>query len=451
MFMLYKILRRFARDHRGNVMMHFAILLAPIILSIGSAIDYGRAQATHTQLQAATDSAVLAAATYSPPHGTPESDNSHMDKRRDIATQMLATNLSNIHHADSYSHVVTVNEDNIEVRATTNVDTTFLGLIFDNLQVGTSSQAKFGGKSAPLCALALNRQATDTFKAWGTADLIAPECAVHSNSSSSTGMVSGGSATATAAQFCSSGSHSGGGFTPVPEDDCVQIGDPYEGQFSAAALLIEGINIDGPCDEFTRVRLKSGTYTVDAGGPTSVYRYCGGLQVQAGATLDLGPGIYVINDVLDIRAGGTLNATGGVTIYLGDRFLGGAGRDGELLVQGGGNLNLVAPQTGPLAGMAVVQPIVPDYTGGTTPAITNTIIGGGIIQIVGIFYTPQAKLRITGNGDINANSDYFSMIADFIELEGNGVLRIGAGGDNVVAGMPAMESVSMGGDARLTN
>ncbi|MEE9589843.1 MAG: hypothetical protein V3V97_17690, partial [Hyphomicrobiaceae bacterium] len=82
---------------------------------------------------------------------------------------------------------------------------------------------------------------------------------------------------------------------------------------------------------------------------------------------------------------------------------------------------------------------------------TNTIIGGGNIHIVGIFYTPQAKLRITGNGDINANSDYFSMIADFIELEGNGVLRIQASGDNIVAGMPIMESVSMGGDARLTN
>lgn len=451
MFMPNKILRRFERDRGGNVMMLFAILLAPIILSIGSAIDYGRAQATHTQLQAATDSAVLAAATFSPPHGTPESDNSHMDRRRDIATQMLATNLSNIHHADSYSHVVTVNEDNIEVRATTNVETTFLGLIFDNLQVGASSQAKFGGKGAPLCALALNSQATDTFKVWGTADLIAPKCAVHSNSSSSTGMVSGGSATATAAQFCSSGSHSGGGFTPVPLDDCVQIGDPYEGLFSVASLLTEGINIDGPCDEFTTVRLRSGDYTVDAGGPTSVFRYCGGLLVKAGATLILGPGIYVINDVLEIQSGGRLNAPAGVTVYLGDKWLGGAGRDGELLVQGGGILNLVAPQTGPLAGMAVVQPIVSEYTGGSTAAVTNTIIGGGNIHIVGIFYTPQAKLRITGNGDINANSDYFSMIADFIELEGNGVLRIQASGDNIVAGMPVMESVSMGGDARLTN
>jgi Flp pilus assembly protein TadG len=55
--------RKFARDDRGNFVMMFAIMLVPTVFIVGMAIDYGSAARVHTKLNAAADSAVLAALT----------------------------------------------------------------------------------------------------------------------------------------------------------------------------------------------------------------------------------------------------------------------------------------------------------------------------------------------------------------------------------------------------
>jgi Flp pilus assembly protein TadG len=55
--------RNFARDRRGNVAMMFSLLAVPLIFVIGMAIDYGTAARLKSKLNAAADSAVLAAVT----------------------------------------------------------------------------------------------------------------------------------------------------------------------------------------------------------------------------------------------------------------------------------------------------------------------------------------------------------------------------------------------------
>lgn len=61
-FALCMAARRFADDAQGSVAVIFAIALIPMLFAIGAAIDYSRAVAFETSMQAALDSAVLAGA-----------------------------------------------------------------------------------------------------------------------------------------------------------------------------------------------------------------------------------------------------------------------------------------------------------------------------------------------------------------------------------------------------
>ncbi|WP_315720608.1 MULTISPECIES: pilus assembly protein [unclassified Bradyrhizobium] len=54
-----RIVRRFARDNRGNIAVTFAIALLPILAFVGAGVDYSRANAAKSSMQAALDSTAL--------------------------------------------------------------------------------------------------------------------------------------------------------------------------------------------------------------------------------------------------------------------------------------------------------------------------------------------------------------------------------------------------------
>ncbi len=54
--------RTFASDNDGAVAVIFALMIVPLIVAIGAAIDYGRASNLHAEIQAAADAAVIAGA-----------------------------------------------------------------------------------------------------------------------------------------------------------------------------------------------------------------------------------------------------------------------------------------------------------------------------------------------------------------------------------------------------
>lgn len=448
-----KRLRSLAMDRSGFASIGFGLLALPCIFAIGCAIDYGRLISTKSQLQVAVDAAALAGASFMPPVGSSTSQNAHFSARKDRALQYLGANLRHIRHGQNpvYDIQPADSDAAVLVTAEAQVDMTFAALIIPHATVSTQAKARILGTQAPLCILALNAQADGAFKAWGTADLLADECAVFSNSNSTAGMMVGGSATAKAAGFCTVGGYQGTAYDPIPIENCLPLRDPHRGKYTVQALAAKGIDVAGPCDHFGTVRVgRHDNIVIDAGGPDQVMTFCSGIKVASGGTVTFKPGIYAMYNVFDVMAGATLNAPEGVTFYIGN------GDDtadrrysGVLTVQAGANFNVVAPQAGHLAGMALISPTTSGYTGATTPAETHTIIGGGIIDIVGSLYFPQSKIRITGNGELNANSRYFSLVADFVELEGNGQLYVKAGADAAVAGMPGAPIVGFGGGSSL--
>jgi hypothetical protein len=58
------------------------------------------------------------------------------------------------------------------------------------------------------------------------------------------------------------------------------------------------------------------------------------------------------------------------------------------------------------------------------PDKENLIIGGGTMVLDGIIYLPKQPLKVTGNGDIGLDAKQVAIIADSIDIEGNGQLNI---------------------------
>ena len=169
--------------------------------------------------------------------------------------------------------------------------------------------------------------------------------------------------------------------------------------------------------------------------------------------ITMSPGVYFIVDgTLNIKAGGEVIATGGVTIIITKTNVSAPITDikSKLTVQAQGNLSIKAPSTGPFAGIAIAQH--PNVIAGTTKVNGNNIQGGGKVAITGIVYYPKQILYITGSGlgtvstpDKIATADpLFAIVADRIIIEGNGQLKVGGAVDNVSAGLPALPTAGVG-------
>lgn len=434
-------IRRFNQDERGTVAVMFGLLAVPMVMFIGFAVDYSRVLAADRDLQEAVDAAAIAAAVYKADKIASSTDSnwdgqiSQSDGKsaKQVAIEYVKGN-SSLQYLKNLVPDARESGNTLTVSAKAEVPTTFAKLVVDKFELEVQSKTRMAGEPIPLCLLGLNQSSAETVKAWGSGEVIATDCAVLSNSRSDNALVTGGSATMEAKAFCAAGGTSGDGFTPKPYEKCGQQRDPYEGRYTKEALEAAGLSIPNSCNKNNYAINQS--ETINASG--SVYTFCGGLEVRSNKTLTLGPGVYVIYGELKINAQATLNASQGTTLIFGDRRWMVGQSDGYIDLRGGGNLLLKAPTTGPTASMAVIQATVSNYTGGASYANQHKINGGGTIEIVGNWYTPQSKTLITGNGEINAQSAYFSLTSDFVEVEGNGTLKIRAGGDPEAVSMTSI-------------
>ena len=73
----------------------------------------------------------------------------------------------------------------------------------------------------------------------------------------------------------------------------------------------------------------------------------------------------------------------------------------------------------------------------SNPGEETVIQGGGSLNFVGTFYLPTWHLEIGGNGVIAGASPQVSVIANTIEIRGNGEMHVAA--DEVASGLPEIE------------
>lgn len=145
--------------------------------------------------------------------------------------------------------------------------------------------------------------------------------------------------------------------------------------------------------------------------------YNGGISVADNATVTLMPGTYYIQGDISVAGQGTLQGQG-VTIYVVS-----SGSGPALKVSGRGVVDLTAPASGDLQGVALFL-----ARGGSAGV---QITGQGVVDVTGTLYAPSAKLSVSGNGKLllasdSANDIASELIAADLSVAGNGKVNVGA-------------------------
>lgn len=451
-------MRHFIKDKRGNASVIFGLTSIPLAMIASMAVDYGNSVRIKNELQAAVDAGVLAAATAI---ANGQDDVS----KTQIAESTFFANLSdNTLSGFTATPATSVNLPDQEVTMTVSVSnermiSTLLGSHFD---IGVTATA-VADPGNPICMLSLNKTANEALYLNGTADLVANGCSIHVNSNDPEALRQVGSGSGTADSFCVNGDYAGSNYTPAPSRSCRQEEDPLAENWSAhwAAAAVD----TSVCDYQSADFFPAGT-SIEVLQPGV---YCGNFDVQAGDTAILtegGDGLYVFVDGdITVRAGGTLRnfvlPADGLTPPVGVTYptdadpaetsiiLAGDNPTGRFQVFSTGgqqsDVYIKAKSSGSFAGIALSQ----DPSVILPTSNTHLITGGGDVEINGIVYFPSQPLRVTGGGIIGNTADQFAIVADTIEVEGNGTLEIRIGADYSAAGLP--ELPESGQTVRLTD
>jgi hypothetical protein len=145
--------------------------------------------------------------------------------------------------------------------------------------------------------------------------------------------------------------------------------------------------------------------------------FCNGIKITGNKTLNLCPGVYIIDQGLLSLQSGTINAppssgcgtTGGVTIILANDT---GGAPADVKINGNFTLNLTAPTTGSTAGIALFQDRV------SCPGCGNKINGGSSSNITGAIYFPTNAIEYSG-GSSTGGAVCTQLIAYTITFKGN--------------------------------
>jgi Flp pilus assembly protein TadG len=281
----------------------------------------------------------------------------------------------------------------------------FAGLFLDEIHVAAGAAAGLQ-QLGQQCVLALHTSAPGTITFEGNTDADVG-CGVASNSSHvSQSIIVSGSAVLTANPVQAKGdieiSESGvvnSEFPLMPWSPAVA--DPYAGWTMPpmpAACDYNGEAV-GPAETVTYTQLNAeGT------------RFCGGLDLRGTVTFEAG--IYFIDgDTLRINSQANVDASAGVTFIL----TGPTPDDiAQADINGTGGLTINAPDSGPTAGMAIVQ----DYNATPSESFNdNKINGDSNSNINGVIYFRNQPIQYSGGSD--AISACIQIVARMVKFTGN--------------------------------
>lgn len=407
-------------NESGNVGLIFAASIIPVVLLIGSAVDFGDASKKKATLQLAIDAAALAAAK------TVDDDVSAAitEAQKVFEAKVEGTDLEGV------VPTVTANNGKITLTAHAASPTAFMKIVnIDEFDLNVRAVAERGQEESEgdstadgkVCLLALDPNAAKGLEMQGskTADLGTCWSYVNSNSAESVDDT-GGSYDFISSGVCTAGLSSveHDNFSTTPREGCPTMTDPFAdtGAYPSAAAwdpkLVMPVITDKDCKTGS-LNLKKGTYTLDPG------QYCGGMRIQAQAKVTFNPGIYKIADgSLSAWSGSQLTGTN-VLFYFGDVPNSTYTGDQKLEIQGGATVNLTGRHSGSsYEGFLVIQNAL------AGEGQTSTIQGGGTFNMEGVLYMPTQKLEIGGNGEMNGSSKFFMAVAKEFELRGSGHLHV---------------------------
>lgn len=410
-----RLARRFTADTSGQVALIFGLCAIPIVIAASVALDMSNASTMKSEIQAAADTAVLAAATRLAVNA------SEADKEQ-IALDTFYANLSPVLAANitgSPDVDIDFPAKTVHMAVTLNTKPLLSSLATDAVALRIEASAGVSS-GTPICLIALNPTQPQSLSIQGTADILADGCAIHVNSKADDdALYQNGNGSATAESFCVHGESSGNNFDPTPEEYCRVENDPLKTVFASDWAKEPVTKETCKFTDLPQINSSDSTPIVLEAGV-----YCGGLSIKKGVVqLQTGQAYLFRDGPLEIQSQGTLQGTNVVVLFEGDSTT-------RLVTQAGASIVTSARSEGNFKGIAFAQhpSSIPDQP--------NLIIGGGSIEINGIIYFPAQPLKITGNGDIGTSAAQFAIMADTIAIEGNGQLNIKIGQNYQATGLP---------------
>lgn len=402
------------------------MVLVPATLLTGGSVDIGKVMAERSRLQAAADAASVAGAS-----GVDVPDTMRIQTATNVFTANLTTS--------AVAPTVTVSGKAVTVQASSAISTPFLSLMSvfsitaDVSSTATGTDQQIGVSAGKICLLALDPNSDDGIHVQGSNRIYYDNCWSQTNSTKATAInATSANSQARGAGHCAVGGYSdpGGGFTPAPTAGCLETPDPYAigSAYSGSYTPTYAVPTKPATCKAQNLNLKKGTFSIDPG------RYCGGITVQAGASVIFTPGEYYIdNGQLSIGSGA--NALGrNVMFYL-------SGALSNFSISGGGTVGLTGRESGNSnAGFLLIAAL------DACPLCSSNIQGGGSFALQGQIYVPKQRIEVAGNGDVNgAAINVFAMAAKDFYFRGNGIFKLqrysGSGNvPDIMAQMPVKKT-----------
>ena len=255
------------------------------------------------------------------------------------------------------------------------------------------------------CVMALDRgDITDVFDN-GNTTLNLNSCDLYVNSPSDSALTLKGQATINADAAYISGNYSTSGQASLNTTSGTFTGvtpanDPYADV---------GVPSYSGCNQTNYSLSGSSPPTTLTPGSSGVMVLCNGLSLSGGSSLTLSAGTYIIDGgSLSISGNSSISGTG-ITIVLtsssGNNYA-------TASISGGSNVNLTAPTSGPMAGLAIYQDRNASQGG------TNSFTGGTNQNIKGAIYFPNQAVTFNG-GTSTGGAMCTQLVALKITFNGN--------------------------------
>ncbi len=375
-------------DRGGAIVIKFAITL-PIMLGLmGGVIDYTTYIGQKQKLQAAADSASTAAALEMTLIDHTKTDVSALAQSV-VAATMKANEVRGA-GAGQIQVVASISTDPLQVTvAAVQPHIGFLGGFgLHGSNISVRSVARVMGKPN-ICVLGLDTSDQGTIELWSKARLTAQNCAVYSNSTSTTGIAAKQTASLSATLICSAGGANGakGSMTPEPITDCPVFDDPLASRAAPAS---------GACIA-NNLAIASQTTTLQPGV------YCGGIAISGNSVVTFAPGEFVIKD-------GPLLVSGDASIigeHVGFYF---TGNDARFNFGTNTTVSLKAPTGGAMAGLLFHE------SREQITSLTHEINSDNARMLLGTIYLPRGELQIDAKKPVADQSAYTAIVVRKMRL-----------------------------------
>jgi hypothetical protein len=403
------------RDRSGAVTVTVALALSALVGFAALGTEVAGWYVTKRNMQGAADSAAYSAA-LAKAAGAPTAyyvseaksvaaSYSYIDGANQVTVSVNSPPASGNHTADSTA---------VEVVITRSQPLALASLF---LQASPTLQARavaFLGASG--CVLALDRGDVTDVTDTGNTTLNLIHCNIYVNSPATSALRLVGGAVINAHAAYISGNYTTSGqaalnTTAGTHTGAPPVDDPYA---DVQIPSYSGCN----SNNYSLTGGRSQTFTP---GSSGVWVFCGGFEVKGNSSVTFQPGVYIIDGGSFSVAGGSSISGSGVTII----FTSSSGTGyATAAVAGGATVNITAPTSGPLAGLAFFQDRNAPASG------SDQFTGGATQNIVGAIYFPNQNVTFAG-GTTTGGAKCTQLVALTVTFNGNAAFNSDCPGTGV--------------------